>query len=182
MGITLHSVAVFFALFERALKVDGPLVSGKVVVLDDALAVEQPVGPFSFHQSDHFYLSCGMRGGVEVAFSVVGVWGPWAFIDCQDFIGRDGEDDTVGAVSHGLDPVPEIVEFSIGVVLEEKQLAPKLETPEEGVFFEVWLVLCEDVVPYLRHRIIEYYDNAYIYTEFHYTFLKFLLLHRYKVK
>lgn len=66
-------------------------------------------------------------------------------------------------------------------MLEEKQLAPKLETPEEGVFFEVWLVLCEDVVPYLRHRIIEYYDNAYIYTEFHYTFLKFLLLHRYKV-
>ena len=57
LGITLHSIAELFSLFESALEVDIPFFSGKVIVVDDSLSVQKTIRPLSLHQSHHLLLS-----------------------------------------------------------------------------------------------------------------------------
>ena len=102
-----------------------------------------------------------MRDGIEVALSIVSIRCPRSLIHCQNLIRRDSKNDSIRTVSHGLNPVTEIVEFPISVMLEKKDLASQLKTPQEGIFLKIRLIFCEDVVPYLRHRIVEYYNNTY---------------------
>ena len=87
-----------------------------------------------------------MREGVENSFAMEGIAAPGSLVDRQNFIFSYGEHDAIDPMSHSFYSIPKIIIPLVAEMFPGHQFALELEILNEGVVFDVVIVLEEDVV------------------------------------